>query len=86
MDTLSSLSKKVNTNQKLLISTTVFSVAAFLGTVAVIVLVMVLTQYINDKVIGILQNSGNVVRNFASTMSEGIARGIAASAQQSARQ
>jgi hypothetical protein len=62
-----------------LIALTVIVSASFLGIVAIIVLIIMLTDYISKKVVNIMQSDG--LKSVAGSLGEGVARGVAASLQ-----
>ena len=73
------LVKSNKKNHDLLITLTVFVTISLLGTVAIIVLIVTLTDYISSKVISIVQSEG--LKTVVGSLGEGVARGMAASLQ-----
>jgi hypothetical protein len=75
-------SKLLSSNQKtqnFLITLTVLVSVCLLGIVAVIALIVMLSDYISKKVINIIQSDG--LKSVAGSLGEGVARGVAASLQ-----
>ncbi len=68
-------------HEKFLVALTVLTVITLLGVAAVIALVLYLEKYVSDKVVSIV--TGDTLPNIASSLSEGITRGIRANLRNS---
>ena len=66
-------------HQDFLIALTALVSISLLGIVAVIILILMLSNYISEKVTKIIQSDG--LKSIAGSLGEGVARGVAASLQ-----